>query len=251
MKIFDEAKKMRLEEDAGYTGGKRDSSDFSRISITSVPASRDAPCHETNLYSVFSFEPQRQDIEVGTRDILGSWFLSLHCGLRLESAAFVTTFLLSCSLKFNAYLFCSDTGLIVDTKMNHSCSFCSVQEIDPHISRVKETGSDLSSGTVVRYRGSRVLEGALNGCTFFKDTLDLLESILVAHGYRQGSASPEFRPQNWIYELFFSDYTRLLETAVGYWRCAKGELSGDTQRPRQETSGFLALAYQGMHIEEY
>ena len=73
--------------------------------------------------------------------------------------------------------------------MIHSCSFCYVQEIDPHISRVKEVGYDLSSGTVVRYRGSRVLEGALNGCTFFKDVLGLLESILVAPGYEQGSAS--------------------------------------------------------------
>jgi hypothetical protein len=140
---------------------------------------------------------------------------------------------------------------VPDTAMIHSCSFCYVQEIDPHISKAKEVDDDLSSGTVVNYRGSRVLEGVLNGCTFFKDILGPLESILVAHGYEQGSASPNFRPQNWIYELFFTDYTRRLESATGDWRCAKGELLGDTQHPRQETSTFLALAYQGMHVEEY
>ena len=75
--------------------------------------------------------------------------------------------------------------------------------------------------------------------------------FLVAHGYEQGSASPNFRPENWIYELFFSDHTGHLETATGEWSCAKGELSGDTHSPRQQRSSFLALAYQGMHVEEY
>jgi hypothetical protein len=133
----------------------------------------------------------------------------------------------------------------------HSCSFCYVQELDPSLKRTRTTSDDLSSGTAVRYRGSRVLDGASNGCAFFKDTHSSLESILNAHGYEQGSASPNFRPENWIYELFFSDHTGRLETARGEWRCAKGELPGDTQQPRQERASYLALAYQGTHVKEY
>lgn len=133
--------------------------------------------------------------------------------------------------------------------MMHSCSACFIQEIDPKAGR-KGNGLDQSSGTIVRYRGSRVLEGALNGCDFFKHILDPLEFILIAHGYEQGSASPNFRPENWIYELFFSSYyTEHLETANGRWMCAKGELPGVTGHPEQGRSSFLALAYQGMHIE--
>ncbi|OAL45520.1 HET-domain-containing protein [Pyrenochaeta sp. DS3sAY3a] len=126
----------------------------------------------------------------------------------------------------------------------HSCSFCNVQELDPGM-EPKRTAGDLSSGTLIRYRGSRVRDGASEGCTFFKDAFDSLESILKTHEHEQGSDSPHFRPENWIYELFFSGHTGRLETASGVWRCVMGELRGDTRQPKQRASSYFVLACQG------
>lgn len=131
----------------------------------------------------------------------------------------------------------------------HSCTFCCVQEIDPGL-KTRDFSNDLLYGSTVIYRGLRVLDGASNGCAFFTETLSSLESILSAHGYEQGSASPNFRPENWIYELFFSHYTGYLETAREEWRCAKGELMEDTQQPQQEQADYLALAYQGTRVKK-
>jgi hypothetical protein len=132
----------------------------------------------------------------------------------------------------------------------HSCCFCNVQELDPGM-HPKRTPGDLSSGTLIRYRGSRVRGGALEGCAFFKDAFDSLQSILKNHEHYQGSASPHFRLENWIYELFFSNHTGRLETARGTWRCAMGELRGDTQHPEQKDSHYLVLACQGTGSKEY
>lgn len=131
----------------------------------------------------------------------------------------------------------------------HSCSFCYVQELDPGLTR-KPTAGDLSSGTVIKYRGSRVLDGASNGCAFFKDVFAPLEAILSTYAYQQGSDSPRFRPENWVYELFFSNHTGYLETAMGTWECAKGELPGDTQQPKQNYSDYIVLAYEGTDAKE-
>lgn len=131
----------------------------------------------------------------------------------------------------------------------HTCSFCSVQELDPGIER-KRTVDNLSSGTLIRYRGSRVRDGALEGCAFFKNAFDSLQSILITHEYEQGSDSTRFRPENWIYDLFFSDYTGYLETARGTWRCAIGELRGETQLPVQKGSSYFVLACQGTEPQE-
>jgi hypothetical protein len=130
----------------------------------------------------------------------------------------------------------------------HSCSFCCVQEIDPCLKEFIPR-NDLTTGTVVKYRGLRVLDGASNGCAFFKVALDLLESILSEHGYNQGSASPNFRPENWIYELFFSDHTGYLETAAGEWKCSEGELLRDTQQPPQERARYFVVADQGKPVD--
>jgi hypothetical protein len=87
----------------------------------------------------------------------------------------------------------------------HSCCFCNVQELDPGMDP-KRTPGDLSSGTLIRYRGSRVRDGALAGCAFFKDAFDSLQSILKNHEHDQGSDSPHFRLENWIYELSFRSH---------------------------------------------
>lgn len=109
----------------------------------------------------------------------------------------------------------------------------------------------MSSGSSIRYRGSRVQDGALAGCAFFKAALDSLQSILKTHEREQGSDLPHFRPQNWIYELFFSGYTVNLETARGTWTCAMGELRGDTQQPDQKASLYFVLACQGTELKEH
>ncbi len=94
-----------------------------------------------------------------------------------------------------------------------------------------------------------MLDGASNGCAFYKDALRSLESILSAYGYQYGSASPNFQPRNWIYELFFSDSTGYLELATGQWICAKGEIVGDKQKPQQEQVSYCVLANPGTLVK--
>lgn len=129
----------------------------------------------------------------------------------------------------------------------HSCSFCNVQELDPGM-EPKRTAGDPSSGTIIKYRGSRVRDGALAGCAFFKHAFDSLQSILRTDRYEQGRDSPHFRPENWIHELFFSDHTGRLETARGTWKCAMGEVWGDAQQPKQKDSYYFVLACQGTEL---
>lgn len=133
----------------------------------------------------------------------------------------------------------------------HSCSFCNVQELDPSMERKKGVNDDLFSGTLIRYRGSRIRDGALEGCTFFKDAFDSLQSIFETHEHEQAGDSPGFRPENWIYELFFSNYTKRLETARGTWRCAVGELQGDMRHPEQKERSYLVLACEGAELKEH
>ena len=88
----------------------------------------------------------------------------------------------------------------------HSCGFCYVQEIDPGLNN----RDGQWSSTALKYRGSRVLDGASNGCVLFQDILRSLETILGAYGYEQGSSSVNFLPENWVYQLSFSrTYGRL------------------------------------------
>lgn len=133
----------------------------------------------------------------------------------------------------------------------HSCSFCSVQELDPSVELKREVNDDLFSGTLIRYRGPRIRDGALQGCAFFKDAFDSLQSILETHEHEQTSDSPRFRPENWIYELYFIDYTDRLETARGTWKCAMGELAGDVRHPKQKEPYYFVLAHQGTGLKEY
>lgn len=133
----------------------------------------------------------------------------------------------------------------------HSCSFCNVQELDPSMERNWKVNDDVFSGTLIRYRGSRIRDGALEGCAFFKEAFDSLQSILETHENEETSDSPRFRPENWTYELFFSEYAERLETARGTWRCAMGELRGDVRHPEQKERSYFVLACQGTEIKEH
>jgi hypothetical protein len=126
----------------------------------------------------------------------------------------------------------------------HSCSFCYVQEIDPAFSRKLY---HLSSGTSIKYRGSRVVEGASNGCAFFQVALSSLHAILNEHRHINDTASPLFRSENWTYELFFflANKTGKFERAKGQWACAEGELPENIQFPTQKPAYYVLLAYPG------
>lgn len=102
----------------------------------------------------------------------------------------------------------------------HSCQLCSVQELDPL--RYLETDDDITPLCLVKYRGTTVLEGASNGCYFFRELITKLEHTLQKRGYGDGSGCVlEFRPKKWICEL---RSWNTLHWVFIEWNSVEGEL---------------------------
>lgn len=129
----------------------------------------------------------------------------------------------------------------------HSCSFCSVQEIDPTI---KTFIHEPNEGSIVKYRGSRVLDGASKGCAFFQDMITYLEPILKSHRYGDGSASArKFQPENWTCVLFLSEYLGAMEYVWAQWTCAKDELPGVNEGFDRTMATYCVMACEGTFIK--
>jgi hypothetical protein len=71
----------------------------------------------------------------------------------------------------------------------HTCEFCSAQEIDP---LTRKRGTQRST---VKYRGSRVYDGASRGCEFFQAIFAELITKLE-NGFHH-----QFQHDQWMYEL--------------------------------------------------
>lgn len=126
----------------------------------------------------------------------------------------------------------------------HSCSFCCVQEIDPSM---KTLIHEPNVGSIVKYRGSRVLDGASNGCAFFQDMITYLEPILKSHGCRDGSASArKFQPEKWICMFFLSEHLGAMEMVWAQWTCAKDELPGINEGFDRTMATYWVMACKGM-----
>jgi hypothetical protein len=130
----------------------------------------------------------------------------------------------------------------------HCCEFCQVQEIDPSLREQTNKWMGPTIKNSVRYRGTRIIHGASNGCDFFKHCLGVLEPILKSNGYEQGSNCSDFKPVNWIYKISFiiSERKKILLSAHGEWSCVKGELpkGAHTRGPQ-----YLILAFPGTREE--
>ena len=81
----------------------------------------------------------------------------------------------------------------------HSCCFCAVQELDPLI-RV-QTEQQLHDAAIVKYRGSRCIQGALNGCALFQEFISLLVRELNTRGYDANSPVAHIIPERWVCQL--------------------------------------------------
>lgn len=148
-----------------------------------------------------------------------------------------------------------DIGLSIQTSVAstrpetiHSCDFCAVQEIDPDL---KSRGDD-SAVCVIKYRGSRVLDGALKGCAFFQELITHLEPILKANGYEDKMTSArKFRLNNWVSKLCFYEFCGTLQTAIVEWNCVKGGITRMNSGFDMSRAVYCLMAYHGMHKDHH
>lgn len=127
----------------------------------------------------------------------------------------------------------------------HSCDFCQVQEIDPG-SKVDKFEKHMDTALVrIRYRGSRIVDGASKGCTFFAHCLEVLQPFMKLKDYEDGSNSTNFNPPNWVYNINFATggSPRIFRTGYAFWTCAPSELRGHTIDPNCRR--YLVVASHG------
>ena len=130
----------------------------------------------------------------------------------------------------------------------HSCSYCQVQEIDSGIIDADNGGS--SRYIIVRYRATRIIEGANNKCAFFanclRSLLPTMRSIRPEH-VRTPNISLQ---KNWVYDLKFfviRGKPTFLHQGTGRWSCVgeripEGIVPPETQEyiPTALKSGYFS-----------
>ncbi|KAF4459941.1 HET-domain-containing [Fusarium albosuccineum] len=117
-------------------------------------------------------------------------------------------------------------------------------ELDPLI---RTRGSELDASTILKFRGSRVIEGASNGCTLYQEFLTLLGKELNARGYQiDGNSAPSIRPERWICELRSQDLVKL-QFIEASWQSSKDELPPISPCPQRNKpfETYLLTAEEG------
>ncbi|KAI3320521.1 hypothetical protein HD806DRAFT_506649 [Xylariaceae sp. AK1471] len=144
----------------------------------------------------------------------------------------------------------SETVIAQKSPDIHSCRFCSVQEIDIGM-RLQNTARFLD-GTIVKYRGSNVLDGASNGCALFQRMEISLKNLIDTYsGKAENPPITKINLDNWICELRIPEWMGAWEWASMVWVHAPGELpgvivdDGDIAEPEQTSENYCILAYPG------
>ncbi|KAM5385657.1 hypothetical protein ACJZ2D_000856 [Fusarium nematophilum] len=105
----------------------------------------------------------------------------------------------------------------------HSCHFCSAQEIDPLI----QIADKIHHVGTVKYRASRVIHGASQGCALFRELLRLLVKDIRMRGYDDDKASQhDILPDRWVC-LLSLDANEDPEWVEITWESAEDELPSE------------------------
>jgi hypothetical protein len=130
----------------------------------------------------------------------------------------------------------------------HSCSFCQVQEIDSGMIDVSDNGSYMY--ITVRYRATRVTEGAANKCAFFANCLRSLLPTVRSIRSRQVNNTGIALQKNWVYELQFFTHRRgepkNLHDGTGRWSCV-GEVIPEGIIP-PESQRYIPIALKSKYV---
>lgn len=109
--------------------------------------------------------------------------------------------------------------------MAHSCSFCSWTEIDSRSKTEDRSGAAYKYRLMIKFRGTKVLEGADAGCSFFGDAL--VNTNLEAENM-----------EDWTYEIHFypaeEEANYDIFTGSGSWVCVDG------MKKKGKTYGVIA-----------
>ena len=106
----------------------------------------------------------------------------------------------------------------------HSCSFCAVQELDPLIKvQIEEQLYDVA---IIKYRGLRCIQGAINGCALFQEFISLLVRELNTRGYDANSPAAHIDPERWVCQLhtMISVFPDDLQRIGATWKSSKDQL---------------------------
>jgi hypothetical protein len=129
----------------------------------------------------------------------------------------------------------------------HSCSFCQVQEIDSGMVDISENGSYVY--ITVRYRATRVTEGASNKCAFFANCLGSLLPTIRSIRSGQVNNTDISLQKNWVYNLkFFArrGEPKNLHDGTGRWSCVGGLIPEGIIPP--ESQLYIAIALKSESV---
>ena len=129
----------------------------------------------------------------------------------------------------------------------HSCTSCAVQELEPLVKvQIEEQLYDVA---IIKYRGLRCIQGALNGCALFQERISLLVRELNARGYDANSPAAHIDPERWVCQfhtmvsLFPDDLQRIGAT----WKSTKDQLPPiSSHHPESPLSVYWLTTEQSM-----
>ncbi|KAH7230880.1 heterokaryon incompatibility protein-domain-containing protein [Fusarium tricinctum] len=86
--------------------------------------------------------------------------------------------------------------------------------------------TQLHNAAIIKYRGSRCIQGAINGCALFQEFIAHLVRELKARGYNEDNSAARIDPERWVCQLYSMDpisFDKLQRVRIT-WKSSKDQL---------------------------